>query len=469
MIRQTTLRDRISPNLSVSMGFAFAVVIFIIVSDPRIQIGVVLAVTLWIILARAGALTRQNITLGLWALLISHRAFIPRTTAVAIGDTELSDVLPEVVITAFVFFSSLMLCLTRLRVREALKVSRLRFWLIAYAAFALASLIWTPHPLYAAFWLMRLLSVVILIVLYFDGADEGACQRFVIATLIGMFPHIALIAIAFFVSSFSGQRVAGFWFLHGVASILSFSVSMVFLTKMLQGGQRGKRYVILAGFPFVCGFLAGGKTGALGGGIAFIVLLLMSSGWRMRLRALVVVLPVVITIWMLQSRLEVGLFTHWAYYQKNIQFHTLYSRFDLWQGALQMWLDSLWSALFGHGFTAARVTGITTASGAWTTTHAHNAFLQSSVELGLLGAFPIIAMIFIVTASVIRQRRILVHSPVLPLFIGFIVLIVGSFMDHVFGGVLEPPFYLFIGIVVAIDHLLDEEHYAMQENEVHRD
>jgi hypothetical protein len=54
----------------------------------------------------------------------------------------------------------------------------------------------------------------------------------------------------------------------------------------------------------------------------------------------------------------------------------------------------------------------------------------------------------------IRQRREFSESPALPPFIALTSLMIGSLLDDVFGGTLQPTTYLLIGTIVTLDRLL---------------
>lgn len=429
----------------------------IVFSDPKIRIIAVVItsfIVFFTVISTARIVTLKNAILFLWVLLISHRAFILRVERGLTASME--DVLMEIVVTTLVFVSSILVGIAYAKRLTFLRASSVHFWLLGYTSIAVFSITWAPNRFYAAFWVMRLMSTILLLTVYFDQADKRSVRSFVTATLIGMLPYISLPIIAFFrLDYFLGSRVGGFWFHPTQASILAFSMYMIFLTRWLQQG--GKINIILAVLLFFSAFLAGGKTGALGAAVALIALLVVARRLWLRTRILVVMCTFAIAGWKFFSNLEVGLWAHWMHYREYSNWGTLYSRFDLWKGAIKIWMDSPFHFLLGHGFGSSYVTGISSSSDMWQTTHAHNSFIQCLPHLGLFGTIPLLAVIFLATRNIIHYRRFLIHSSLLPLVAGFIVLLISSFLDDVFGGLLFPLFYLFVALVVAIESIVQLE------------
>lgn len=422
----------------------------------------------WGLLAAAGAagcglaairlrlLTARNLLLLLWVLLMSHRAFLGRTESVETeGGTDISSVFVEVLLTGIVFAGVAILALARFVRQRSFRLTRTRLLLLAYTAFAALSLMWTPSRPYAGFWLMRLGSAVMIFILYFQEADLEDCRLFAWFTLIGQLPNVALPLIASISSAGTlGRRATGFWFHPGVASILAFSVGMILLTIVLQEKRKLSRQVLLGGlaaFSFASGFLAAGKTGAAGAGVAFLGLMLIGFRPRVIFRAFLALALAAPVVWYVAPMLNIGLFAHLTYYDESVRLGTLYSRIDLWHGALYDWTSSLWSMLLGWGFTATRIWGIYSYTGAWSAAHAHNSFLETLLEVGVIGALPVFWIVWRTIVILLRTRHRLADSPTLPLCVGWIVLMVGSLSDNVFGGLLHPQTYLFLGLVVTIE------------------
>lgn len=402
---------------------------------------------------RKTVLTSQHIKLFLWGLLIAQRALTSRIESVSVSSVSLSDIFTEVAITGLVFACCVFFMLQRLAEHKPLRISRARSWLLLYSLFAFASLLWTPNRYYAGFWLIRLLSMTVLIVLYFEETDETATRKFLVATVIGMLPYPALVITSAISGSFSvAHRVQSLWLHPTVATILTSSLGMLFLAYVLQKQKPVWVFALLGGCSFASAYLAGGKSGAFGAGLSLIVLLVI--GWQSRiwLRLLFILIILCIALWALRPNLEVGILAHLSYVEDR-PLDTMYTRLDLWKGAIQTWLSSPLTMLFGHGFTSARIIGLTTASGAWNATHAHNSVITSLVELGLLGTVPFLLLILGILLKVFRDFGKLAHSPVLPPFVALFVLLVSSMADTVFGGLLLPTFYLLVGLLISIDAL----------------
>jgi len=398
----------------------------------------------------------KKIILSLWFILVSHRAFMPRTQSVVIENINSKEILIEVITTVLIFLVSCILLFVRLKNPEKPRVMRVESFLILFTVFSTISLLWTPSPIYAGFWLLRLITLVILVTLYFEHANRHDVQKFVMITLFALLPYVALPIISFYQGSiYTVYRATGYWFHPGIASITSFSLVILFSLRALQKGRLVGINLFLALICFFSAFLAGGKTGAFGAVISLFILIIISRRFWLKFRFLVFVLIFIMAILVLRSEFEIGLFEHFKYYKENMYLSTLYDRFDLWLGAVKMWIQNPITAILGLGFTSTRVFGIVAASGIWSTTHAHNSLINLLVETGPFGLILFIAMIFNVLKKVLRNKNILVHSTILPYFGALIVLIIGSMFDTVFGGTLLPPFYLFIALMLSTEQMID--------------
>ena len=408
-----------------------------------------------------GKISRKNLVLGLWIVLLSHRAFIFRG-----GSVQESGSLffVEVGVTLLVFLGA-MVALAPIIGNLRIKAFDARFWLLAYTAFAGISLLWTPAPVYAGFWFIRLSCVAILLIVYFADATMQDCKKFFAATILGSVPVLMLPIIAYATHTSMGlsgsNRVLGYWAHPGVVSITAFSIAAACLAAILQrdGGPRNRRFYFYASvlaIGFAGGFLAAGKTGAIGGAVAVSLMLLIGGRLRLWLGMLVVagIGYVVFTVFL--QDMQFGLIAH----ARNYNFErssTVHGRISLWSGALAVWWESFHSVILGRGFTSFRAANLASLTG-WAPGHAHNSFVNLLVDMGILGGFTFVAIIFrtfsAATVVALGNARRFGESAAFPLYIGLISLLVGSLMDDVFGGTLQPPTYLFIGTVIALDRMV---------------
>ena len=320
---------------------------------PAAAVGVLALVCAALLLNAHGSFTRKNVVLALWLILISHRAFIFRGSLAESG----SLYFVEIGVTMAVLLGAVATFATSIGSLQ-IKPFGAQFWLVAYVLLAGASLLWTPSPTYAGFWILRLGCAAILIVVYFSDASIEDCTRFFAVTLIGTAPVIILPIFSYASFESTAQsgahRVAGIWVHPGVVSIAAFSVAAACLTAILQrkAGLNVRRFYLYASlFALSCisGFLAAGKTGAIGGAIAIGLMLLIGGHLRIWIGFLATAVIGYVVFDLVLRQLEVGLFAHTQNYNFE-RLGTLQSRLELWIGAIEGWSESVRNAILGRGY-----------------------------------------------------------------------------------------------------------------------
>ena len=409
-----------------------------------------------LLLARVGHLNYNTGLLAFWALLIAHRAFVARVDSVDIQGFSMSDLLGEIGVTLLIFVGATLFLIRRLTKEKRLTISGAKLGLVGYVVFASVSTLWTPSLLYAGFWLLRLIAAAIILVLYFENVDKRGIERFMVATLLGSLPVIAAPILYFLQGNpiYSDRVIAG-WLLPGTISIAAAAVGVYCLLKLMQTPSLS--WLALSVLAFLSLFLAGGKAGAIAVPCSLLLVLVISTRLRLASRIVVVFAFIGILLlsnWNSLAEMDLGLISHTQNYLDKVNFGTLYIRFDLWNGALHEWLSTPLTFLFGQGYTATRVSGVSALSGSWTTSHAHNSILEALLELGLLGALPLLFFVLRPMICSLGQARHPSNTPLIPLLGGLFVLLMGSLTDDVFGGLLHPCFYLIIAFVISIDALL---------------
>lgn len=411
---------------------------------------------------------KKNALLLLWFILLSHRSFLPRANIGESGD--LLSV--EIGITLLVLLGAAAILLASADALQ-FRASEARFWLLAYAAFGALSLIWTPVPIYSGFWAIRLSCVAVLLITYFASANTEDCRRFFTVTLIGSVPALALPVVSYFTqettAQFGAHRVMGGGWIHpGVASIAAFSVAAACLTILLQRKTRPSArnaYLHVALFALSCtsGFLAGGKTGAIAGGVAVGLMLLLGRRFRLWFGMVAVTGLGYLLFELILRDMEVGLFAHWQTYDFE-RLGTVQSRISLWLAALEAWSSSTFTAFFGRGLAASRAAPIASPTG-WGPGHAHNSFINLFLDMGVAGTLLFLAMVCCALSRaismILKRGRAFRESPAFPVFIALVTLLIGSLADDVFGGTLQPTTYLFFGTLVALDRLAYLNRWSM--------
>jgi len=451
-----------------TLGVAFcSLLIFGNIYVALAGVGVLLIANIAMVLAGRDAFHKKSVLLVLWFILLSHRALVPRTKVDESGSlffVEVGATLAVLAIGSLYFIGSV----SNLKIRPF----EGRFWLLVYTVLAGISLLWTPDPIYSGFWFLRLTCVAVLLLVYFAEADVDDCRKFFIVTLVGSAPVILLPIIGYMVgvshALVGAQRVVGFWVHPGVVTIVAFSVAVAAFAAILQGrGGRSRSehlmYWILFGLGCVSGFLAAGKTGAIGAGIAVAVMLLIARRIRFLIGMLAIAAVGFVVYDEVAKGMEVGLIAHMSSYNFE-RLGTVQGRFNLWVSALGAWSESVQTTLLGRGFTSFRSAHIAAENG-WDPGHAHNSYLNVLVDMGIVGAFAYIAMLWQATRNTVamakRRGRDFSHTTAFIGFVALVSLLIGATMDDVFGGTLQPTSYLLLGIAITLDRLAFLDRHAV--------
>jgi O-antigen ligase len=116
--------------------------------------------------------------------------------------------------------------------------------------------------------------------------------------------------------------------------------------------------------------------------------------------------------------------------------------------------EGMANPIIGNGYMSTFSMGLDGGEG-WTTKQAHNSFLQSFVDLGVVGLILVVSIYFAAWRSIVRQVLNLRHMNQrwglsVELLAALTVLTVNSFTEVVFGGLFEIHTMLFTLVVFAI-------------------
>src|ERR1700674_1730098 len=348
--------------------------------------------------ARRGIWTSTTLALFLLSLPGANRAFIPRAESVEATNLVWDPLaVAEVAVTLTIFVSSAFLFLWQPRKPRSTFIPVSLRLLGLYAIIAAGSLLYTPSISYSGFWLLRLVSALFLLAVYFGSGEAADPVRLAKVTLIAVMPYLFLPWVWFVQepASFVG-RAGGYW-LHPIqASAIGYAAAMAFLLMWLQKTLKGFA-LILGFFTLITAYLTGGKAPAVA--MTIVLVFVVAGNWRIAFSArgtgaaALSGLAITIVAW----RAGVGLLNHLQVYQESGS-DSLGVRFLLWRTAIPMWLDS---PILGNGFASTRIIPISSLGG-MTATHAHNSFLQALVEVGLLGSIPVFLAIALVVLRTLK-------------------------------------------------------------------
>ena len=440
-------------DIAIFLGLGIGVFVILTAENPPTLITPVIALFLLVLMTVAALLhmlTWKNSVLFLWTIMVAHRALSPRTESVEVGSLVWSPyIIAEVLVTITIFSLTILLLLLWLTHFRTVRMPTSLKLLWAYVLMASLSLLYSPSPLYTGFWLIRLVSVALLVTMYFSATTPADATQFARITFLAMLPYLLLTWLAFIQGRIlSDSRVMGFWLHPGQTSIIGYAVGAAYLVKWLLSSDR-QRTILLALLGLGSAFIAAGKIGAVA---MLIVLALVFAGtWRrwFSTRGVAGFLLIGLGLALLASR-GVGLLSHLRYYQQ-LALGTLKARFLLWDTAIARWLES---PLLGMGFASTRIIKLPARDIEWMTTHAHNSFLESLIEVGLLGSLPLFTAMGVVAYKLFRLGpSIFRDKAVGPIAAAWGVLLLSSVADFVFGGILQPPTYLFLGLLISLDVL----------------
>jgi len=449
LFRKATARFDIAVFLIVGIG----IFLILIANDPPILIATVITLSLLVLVAVATLLrmlTWKNSVLFLWTIMVIHRALSPRAESVEVVSLAWSPyIIAEVSITIAIFSLTLLLFFLWLtHFRTVRMVTSLKL-LWVYVLVASLSLLYSPSPLYTGFWLVRLVSMVLLMTMYFSATTPADAMQFAHITFLAMLPYLMLPWLAFIQGKIlPGSRVMSFWLHPGQASIIGYAVGSAYLVRWLISDRRQKT-IMLALLGLGSAFIAAGKIGAIA--MLIVLAFIFAGTWRLwfSARRMAGLLLIGLGFALLAST-GVGLLSHLRYYQQ-LAFATLKARFLLWEAAVSRWFES---PLMGMGFASTRVIKLPARDIEWITTHAHNSFLESLIEVGLLGSLPLFTAIGIVAYKLFRLGLSIFRvESIGPIAATWGVLLLSSIGDLVFGGILQPPTYLFLGLLISLDVL----------------
>jgi len=410
----------------------------------------------------------RNLILACWALLISHKIFLFRRSEYVDIHAGPDAVLPELLVLSCILGGTLLALSGRLMMKDSgfLKARGAASWLVLYTLAASASIVWAPSVVFAGAWALTLISATTLLVLYFEHADVGDCDRFASVSAFAMLPYPAYVFIGYFTLPLRpDMRVDPLGIHPNICSIIGFSMGTFLLCRALQRQKGAITYLVLAGLFYTSAFLTANKTAALATSI--FLMILVAFAWRIltRIRAMIVTAIGIAIGLAIVYRTTTGLVTagipgHLQAYQmmgmgEDSPFFTVYSRYIIWQNCLELFSSSPRTILFGNGFTYVRQIGIPVV-GEISMRTAHNSYLQVLTDTGIAGLIPIVVMVFSLLARSLRRIGDIADSASFPILMSWIVLFLVSFTSSDFA-VIDATTCLFLSFNIAADTILRSE------------
>ena len=254
-------------------------------------------------------------------------------------------------------------------------------------------------------------------------------------------------------------RIHTTWLHPNNASVVAFTLTSLALTRFLTS-SRWRDTLISGGLAFFglsAGFLSGGKTGVIGSAIALVCTLavIFYKGVQNAMlgRLLLVALGVGLAVTMFVVT-NMGIVAHLEAYQTESQYldpSNLTGRVPLWSAAMKTAMEA---PILGHGYMSTFALPIDNGDG-WISKQAHNTFVQTFFDLGLLGIVILVWIYVSVWRSCLHQvfRGGFVDESwrlSLELFAALIGLTINSFTEDTFSGIFEVRTMLFVLVIFAI-------------------
>ncbi len=387
--------------------------------------------------------------LGIWAALIGHRNLLPRQLAV-ITEISPSDplVLSEAFMTVSLFLLTVILLATCRNTPRKARAPTL-YLLIVYAAAVTLTCGWSRSILYSAFWTMRLWCVALLPYIYFrTSRSANPSRQFFHATVAGLLPVLAMPWIGLFTTgAASDGRVYAFWVGAVMPSIVGFALVAGYVVTFLVGRVRAG-LLLMSIFAAGAAILGGSKNGFVTC-VGAAVLVLLFNLWKLVSPKRMIPLALLAVIAYAVMPPDIGLRAHLNRYGEGSQ-STVRDRLILWREvAIPRILES---AAVGRGFASSSIDRLAVSTIGWEAGHTHNSFLNSLMEVGVLGTAPLVAMLVILLGRLsVQPRRILTNPETAPLAAAWICLFLCGLGELIFGGSIQPAGYLFYGLTVSID------------------
>jgi O-antigen ligase len=310
------------------------------------------------------------------------------------------------------------------------------YLLWAYLAWASFSVTWSAAPVLTLVRAGQLLTVLLLARATVRELGPGAAVRAFSSAVVGFVAVCAIVAALFPWASdpelhTDGDFVRFGWFaVHPVLAATELGLALVLLTADVQ--QRPERWRtrwfmlpawMLAAFLGTALVVTYSRGPLIACAVGVAALVLRSVRHQRIAIKSVAIAVVAMTAVLLFADVDVGavLEEHApAFFLRGQDADALTSftgRLDLWQSMLPEMVDHFW---FGYGYQASRATLLEAAEWAG---YAHNAFLQSMLDVGIVGTLLLLSAIattFLPSRSPVRARE-LIGSPFIPVMLFLLV------------------------------------------------
>ena len=436
---------------------------YLVVESPLVGVTVVIAAAL---LVGATYLTNEaamrTAAFAVCAAVIMYPAFLPRRSGISVafgGDFGPRAQVQLVVILGLVL-AAVWLWLSTPGTVAALRRAPLNYFAV-YGGIVLVSLLYTPDKTWAAYAALKLFQafLVVGVLAVLVRSTEHLKQLINV-----MLAATAVVMLVYLFDVVSGNAVPDNvarpttrWIHANGASIITFTFAVIMAARFFTAPSRraARTAGLLMCFGALVGFIAGGKTALAGAVVAVFLILVVTmikQPSRFKFGRLMLIGLGLVAVLAIVASLNVGIAAHLRIYTEDEYRNAadLTGRVPVWQAAIQGGLER---PIWGHGYMSTFAIGLE--GRFWTAGQAHNTFVQTFFDLGLVGLVAMLAIYAGAWWSVLRQS--LRRGPPddrwrlsVQLLGGLAILSVDSLAETPFGGIFEIVTMLFIVIVFAI-------------------
>jgi O-antigen ligase len=323
-------------------------------------------------------------------------------------------------------------------------------WVVLFGLLCLASVLYTPKPLFALAWALKLL--VVIFVVKASASSFQSSERlasFFRSTLWGFLVlSVAPLAVALIHPIYNDDgRLANI-----APDGLSATAGTLLLISLMLYGITRKRWLLFMAVVGVSAMVfAGGKTAIVAGILCGLLYFVLQG----RLSSAVTLTAAVAGIGAFILAFT-PLASHFSWYLSSGQLGTLSGRADLWRTVA----PAIWQHPFiGHGYLASRFIALQIENVPFGAPHMHNGFLEVMYNQGLIGLIVIVTIHLVIVRNLYRAFRLHNTSNGMHLFaIGSIALylnlLINGMFNASFGGRAVAPFMLLLALVVISDRLV---------------
>jgi O-antigen ligase len=406
--------------------------------------------------------------LALTALIIAYPAFLPHPDAnrvgSAIGGALDARAEAELAVVAAIACGAIWVFLAA---GSSVRVFHLQpFPLLGiYAILISLSLLYTPDKAWATFAALKLFEAVLVLAVIasrLKSVDD-------ITRLLNVMIGAACVVLTMYWLDVivtargipSGDRLSTTWLHPNQATLLAATVTSVCVARWIAAHDNGFQSVNVATIAFggLTTFMTSGKTAILAL-LAAVAVTVVVTGFHGKDRPQFgrITLGLLGSIFVVAAmfKADIGLAAHLQAYRAdaNISATSLTGRVPVWTIAIHQGLDR---PVAGHGYMSTFAYGLN-GGHYWVATQAHNSFIQTFFDLGVLGLL-CVGGIYIAAWRTCAQNiatttsRELGWTTSVQLLAALVVLSISSLTEDVLGGVFEIRTMLLLIVVLSIHQL----------------